>query len=195
MHADSLATEDDNTDLTAALSSLTAEDIPADETASSGDERPDELPDESPDEPRRGLFSRLRRKRADGAHQSPAVPMPRTGIATPVAAFYRRAGTFIQPFDPECGSALIAGADGCGKAWDQVCRRNPQIRRYVLAMLATTTHLDLVVAHLPILLAVAIHHVPAVRDMVTQTTEQMTNLFAEQMAEMRMEHTHDATAA
>lgn len=178
---------DDVTDLSVTLASLTAEDIPAD------DREPVE--DAEPVERRTGFFSRFRKGERKPSTSKPIPPMPKGGIAGPVAALYKRAGTFIQPFDAGCGTALIMGADDCGKAWEEVCKRNPQFRRYVLAMIATGANMELLVAHLPIIAAVAIHHVPAVRQMVTQTTENMTRMFEEQMKDMKRENVPNANAA
>lgn len=179
LHADSSET-DEPEDLSDVFSNLTAEDLPP------RDGGPD---DEEPETIKGGFLSRFRRKSAKESKPIPA--MPRGGIAGPVAALYRRIGTFIQPFDPGCGNALVMGADDCGKAWEEVCKRNPQVRRYVMAMLATGANMELVVAHAPIIAAVAIHHIPAVRQMVTQTTENMTKMFEQEMANMRKENTHN----
>lgn len=180
-HADSSVTEDGITDLSVSLASLTAEDIPADDRVP--------VSDAEPEESKGGFFSRFRKKGNQKKEMKPILPMPKGGIAGPVAALYKRAGTFIQPFDAGCGTALIMGAEDCGKAWEEVCKRNPQIRRYVLAMLATGANMELIIAHAPILAAVAIHHIPAVRQMITQTTENMTKMFEEQMTEMKKENT------
>lgn len=182
MHEHSTASDSNNEELIATLADLTDRDIPAYNDAAPSD-------DVEPEESKGGFFSRVFRKnKSDGKKMKPIPPMPKGGIAGPIAALYKRAGKFIQPFDPGCGTALIMGADDCGKAWEEVCKRNPQMRRYVLAMLATGANMELLVAHLPIIAAVAIHHVPAVRQMVTQTTEQMTKLFEQEMASMKQEN-------
>ncbi|HEY1213251.1 MAG TPA: hypothetical protein VGE93_06430 [Bryobacteraceae bacterium] len=178
---------DDAVDLSVTLASLTAEDIPADDFEPVGDAQPEES--------KGGFFSRFRKKSGTRKEMKPIPAMPKGGIAGPIAALYKRAGTFIQPFDAGCGTALIMGADDCGKAWEEVCRRNPQMRRYVLAMIATGANMELLVAHLPIIAAVAIHHVPAVRQMVTQTTEQMTKMFEQEMNRMKQENIPNANAA
>lgn len=184
------SSESDNVeDLSVTLSSLVADDIPADDFEPVAD-------DAQPEEPKRGLFGFFRKNKGSTRKEmKPVPPMPKGGIAGPIAALYKRAGTFIQPFDAGCGTALIMGADDCGKAWEEVCRRNPQMRRYVLAMIATGANMELLVAHLPIIAAVAIHHVPAVRQMVTQTTEQMTKMFEQEMNRMKQENIPNANAA
>ena len=186
LQTSSSASDDDVTDLSTTLASLTAEDIPGDDTPPVGDAEPEE--------PKGGFFSRFRRKSSTRKEMKPIPPMPKGGIAGPVASLYRKAGTFIQAFDPACGGSLVMAADDCGKAWEEVCKRNPQMRRYVLALLATGANAELFFAHLPILIAVAIHHVPAARQMVAQTTEQMTRMFAEEMDKMKQENTFNATA-
>lgn len=175
-----VSSETEVSDLDATLTSLSAEDIPGLDTPPADDVTP-----ESTDS---GLFSRFRRKSGRKKDHKPIPPMPRGGIAGPITALYKRIGSFVQPFDPGCGTALIMGAEDCGKAWEEVCKRNPQIRRYILALLATGANAELIIAHAPILAAVAIHHIPAVRQMVAQTTQTMTEMFEQQMQEMKKEN-------
>lgn len=146
----------------------------------------DDIPseEESPQPERKGLFSRFRKSAGNEKVKERKVypPMPRGGIAAPMAALYKKTGEFIRPFDPGCGTALIMGASDCGKAWEEVCKRNPAVRKWILMLLSSGANMELLVAHLPILAAVAIHHVPAVRDLVTKLTGDMEKMFAQSMA-------------
>lgn len=170
---------------------LNLEDLEAESVPPMADFEPTPDNDETaPEPPKRGFFARFRKNKEGVIREAkPVPPMPRGGVATAVAGLYRRVGTFVQPFDPGCGTALIMGADDCGRAWEEVCKRNPQVRRFILALLATGANMELLVAHMPILAAVAIHHVPAVRQMVTQTTEKMTAAFNQQFEQMKADDT------
>jgi hypothetical protein len=111
-----------------------------------------------------------RRKR-----RGPAKPgVPDSGGATPqhrpgqiskgVNKLYRRAGKIVTAMDADIGAAIIAATrntaeddepdDSVGGAWEEVCRTNPRIRRFVLKLIAGGAWGQLVMAHLPILLAI-----------------------------------------
>lgn len=113
----------------------------------------------------------------------PAPPMPKGGIAAPMAALYRKTGELIQPFDYGCGSVLIGGAEDCGKAWEELAKRNPAVRRFLLSLLSTSAVTELLIAHAPILAAVAVHHVPAVRSMMEKMAADAGEMFARMAAD------------
>jgi hypothetical protein len=102
--------------------------------------------------------------------KAPAAPvdapaMPRKGtLAKSFTQMYVSIGTFLLPFDAACGGAVINAAPKCGEALEELARTNPAIRKALLAMLETSVWSQVILAHAPIMLAIAIHHVPAVRN-------------------------------
>lgn len=136
-----------------------------------------------PEVRRKGLLSRFRKSDRQ-KERKPTPAMPRGGLAAPVAALYTKIGQYVQLFDPGCGGALVMGAADCGKAWEEVAKRNPAVRRWLLALLSASSNMELLVAHLPILAAVAIHHIPAVRDTVQKMTSDMSAMFAQTVKDM-----------
>lgn len=89
------------------------------------------------------------------------VPMPKGGIiAAGVNKLYRRAGKIVRVFDADMGEAFIActrrdGDDDAdeltvGEAWENLCRTNPRVRRFVLKAIAGGAAGDLIMAHAPI---------------------------------------------
>lgn len=113
----------------------------------------------------------------------PVPAMPRGGLAEPMAAIYRKTGEFIMPFDVGCGTVLVKGADDCGKAWEELARRNPAVRRALMSFLSTSAVSEVLIAHAPILAAVAVHHVPAVRNMMEKMASDAGEMFAKMAAE------------
>lgn len=94
-----------------------------------------------------------------------APPMPRKGhLARQFTQLYVSLGTFMYPFDAPCANAVINAAPKCGEALENLARENPAVRKALLAMVETSVWGQVIVAHAPIMLAIAIHHVPAVRD-------------------------------
>ena len=92
--------------------------------------------------------------------------MPKGGvIAAGVNKLYRRAGKILRVFDAEIGEAFIActrredGDDAdeltVGEAWENLCKTNPRVRRFVMRAIAGGAMGDLVMAHAPIGIAFA----------------------------------------
>lgn len=102
----------------------------------------------------------------------PAPPMPRGGvIATGVNKLYRRAGRIIRAMDEDIGNALIEctkpGEDDeltVGEAWENLCKVNPRIRRFLLKAISGGAWGDLVFAHAPI--GIALMMKPWVRKLI-----------------------------
>lgn len=102
-----------------------------------------------------------------------APAMPRGGvIAAGVNKLYRRGGKIIRVADPDIGNAVIActrkSADPddadeltVGEAWEQLAKANPRIRRFLLKAVAGGAWSDLIMAHAPIGIAIAMK--PAVQ--------------------------------
>lgn len=107
-----------------------------------------------------GRRTRKDRKR-DKSAVAAAVPQPKVGfIASGVNKLYRRAGKLIRVIDPEIGAILremTLKEDEedvtVGEAWEEVCKTNPRIRRFVLKALAGGAWGQLAAVHAPIVLA------------------------------------------
>lgn len=101
----------------------------------------------------------------------PDVPIERPGkIAKWVTKQYRRIGAILKPADPGCGAAVIAAADAAGLAWERLARENKTVRDVINRLMQTTVTTELLLAHLPIMITVLTHHVPAFRDFVTKSS-------------------------
>lgn len=139
---------------------------------------PDVLDDEDADDipagvPRdqRGLFRRIvsekerpRQRRTPKAAR-PVPPKPKAGtLVKPLTDFYTSIGTMMLPFDQPCAMAVINNATECAESLENLARENPKVRRALLAMVETSVWGQVIAAHAPIMLAIAMHHVPAVRD-------------------------------
>jgi hypothetical protein len=100
------------------------------------------------------------------------VPMPRGGvIAKGVNRLYRRAGKIVRAMDWDIGTAIIECTRSeepddltVGEAWEQLARTNPRVRAFLLKALKGGAWQDLVMAHAPIGIALAMK--PAVQRML-----------------------------
>lgn len=118
----------------------------------------DRADDRPPAPPQRGHGGRGGKKDDD----RPEVPMPRGGvIADGVNRLYRRAGKIVRALDADIGQAVIecTRADDedeitVGEAWERLCKANPRIRAFILKCIAGGAYGELIMAHLPIGVAI-----------------------------------------
>jgi len=84
--------------------------------------------------------------------------MPKPGvIASQVNRFYRNIGKAVRGMDHDIGTAIIActraeeeGDVTVGEAWENLCKVNPRIRRFVMSALSRGAWGELVMAHAPV---------------------------------------------
>jgi len=160
--------------------------FPNQDTVIPGSEDTGEIPDFVPPD-QRGFYQKIldgkqrstkdRKRRPPRAKADKPTPgKPRPGaIAKPLTDFYTMLGTIITPFDKVCGGAIVANAEACGQALETLARENPAARRVLLALVETSVWGQLVVAHTPIVMTVAMHHVPAFREGVGEALAQSVN--------------------
>ncbi len=93
-------------------------------------------------------------------------PLPRGGLVKPLTDLYTGVGTMVYAFDPICGQAVIQAAPECAKALNDLAKQNDAVRRVLVQFLETSAWGLVMVAHAPILIAVAMHHVPALQNVM-----------------------------
>lgn len=129
--------------------------------------------------PRRERPTRKRREKlSDGPGSPPKVtpPKPRPGtLAKPLTELYVTLGAFLLPFDPACASAIINSAPKCADALENLARENPAVRKAIIALVETSVWGQVIVAHAPIMLAIAIHHIPGVREQMGNLASKIAN--------------------
>ena len=104
--------------------------------------------------------------------------MPRGGLRQPLEDLYTGLGMMLIPFDPSCGKVIIEAAPRCAETLDDLAKTNPAVRRILISLVTTSALGAVVMAHAPIIMAIAMHHVPALRE----KQEKMVGEFAEMMA-------------
>lgn len=103
---------------------------------------------------------------ADKTPSPPRVrkPVPRAKkgqFIEPLQTLYVTLGMTLYGFDQVCGMAIINSAEACAKTLDDLAYQNDAVRRVLLSLTTTSAAGAVLMAHLPILIAVASHHVPA----------------------------------
>jgi hypothetical protein len=95
----------------------------------------------------------------------------------PLAELYGGIALMIMPFDPICGSAVIDAAPNCAKALDDAAYENEATRKILEALVTTSVAGKVIIAHVPIIMAVMMHHSPGMQARLTNgfgdTVEQM----------------------
>ena len=107
-----------------------------------------------------------------------AKALPRGGLRQPLATLYTGIGMSVMPFDPSCGRTIIENADKCAEALDELAKTNTAVRNFLIGLCTTSAWGAVLMAHAPIVMAIAMHHVPALK----KQQEKMVGEFAEMMA-------------
>lgn len=86
-----------------------------------------------------------------------APPKLSPGMKQNISDLYQFVGATIKPFDDFLGETIIEQADKCADSVYKLAQQNDAVRRMVIAFSTTSLTGALIMAHLPILLAVARH--------------------------------------
>jgi hypothetical protein len=107
------------------------------------------------------------------------IPNRKGQFVEPLTAMYTGIGMAIFPLDPVCGTAVLKSASKCAESLDALAYKNDAVRRALFALMQTSAVGAVVFAHMPIVLAVILHHVPAAQTMLGD----MGTKFAESVIE------------
>lgn len=117
-----------------------------------------ESADAAPKPPR---GTRRRTARGNAAQSLSDIPMPRSGvIAQGMTRVYAQTGAMVGMFDMQCGSAIMESAEASGKAWENLAKTNPAIRRALMTLMQGNAFFEIISAHTPMVLAIMAHHGP-----------------------------------
>lgn len=71
---------------------------------------------------------------------------------------YGMAGVAVYMRDEHCGQVILDNAEKCAEALDELAYQNESVRRVLDALVATSAFGQVVMAHAPIIMAMASHH-------------------------------------
>ncbi|HET7414755.1 MAG TPA: hypothetical protein VFI97_03565 [Arthrobacter sp.] len=133
---------------------------------------PDDAEQPSTERPRRG---RPRRERTTATpkpprekpDKPPLVPYREGMFVEVLESWYTWLGMGLMLADPVCAQSVIASAHDCAVAIDKMSKQNHALRRWLVKLTQTSDLTAVIVAHLPILAAVAFHHVPSLRNLLS----------------------------
>jgi hypothetical protein len=150
-------------------------------------------PSKSKDDTKRRLFPGDRADDSPRARAAAAKARTKTKTALPIAA--SKPGYFIEPiqqtygfiamaimpFDPVCANGLMLAAPGCAESWDNLATKNEAVRRMLFAITQTSALGLIITAHMPLIAAILMHHVPAMQNMMGTMGAEMAENIAKAM--------------
>jgi len=108
-----------------------------------------------------------------------AVPAaPRGGILKPLEELYTGLGMMMMPFDPSCAKVIIDNAETCAKTLNDMANVNPALRRILISLLSSSAIGAVIMAHVPIVMTIAMHHIPALKAKQEKMVADMAEMFA-----------------
>lgn len=128
--------------------------------------------------PKKNGASEKNKPRARAPRAERVKPLPRGGLRQPLANLYTGIGMSVMPFDPACGRTIIENSDKCAETLDELAKTNTAVRNFLIGLCTTSAWGAVLMAHAPIVMAIAMHHVPALK----KQQEKMVGEFAEMMA-------------
>lgn len=120
--------------------------------------------------------------RKERKEAKPTPAMPRGGLKGALENMYVGIGMSLLPFDPHCAKVIMDNAENCAKSMDELAKTNPAVRRVLMKMVATSALGTVIAAHAPIVMALAMHHIPALRERQEKMTADMAEMFAKMAA-------------
>jgi hypothetical protein len=105
------------------------------------------------------------------------IPNRKGQFIEPLTQLYGILGTAVLMFDPVCGSAIIQSAPKCAETLDNWAHQNETVRRVIWAVTQTSVAGAVFVAHMPIIIAVSMHHIPAAQQAFGQMGADMMEEF------------------
>jgi len=134
-------------------------------------ERPVSFADHVPKTMRERLRNRMREEVKQSAQDasskvedffSQPVSNRKGQFVKPLTEMYTSMAFMVAPFNQNVARAIAMNASKCAEAWDELAHQNEAVRKALKGLLSTNATVAVVIAHVPILLAVAAQ-VPAVQ--------------------------------
>lgn len=104
-----------------------------------------------------------------------------------IATAYEVVGAMLMPFDPHCGQVVTDAAEKAAEAWDDAAEKSPRLRRFLKMATTGSVWGAVVVANVPIIMAVASHHTP-----IVEATQRRVMSMMAQRAQQQARDDYDA---
>lgn len=84
-------------------------------------------------------------------------------LVKPLRDLYVTVGTLVLPFNQAVGTSFIQNAEACARSLDNAAKADKQIRRVLMLLITGSVWGEVIVAHMPIMMTLAVTMVPSVR--------------------------------
>jgi hypothetical protein len=98
------------------------------------------------------------------ANKPPLPPRKKGQFVKPLTDMYTSLGMMLYPIDSHCATVIMENAEKCAESLDQLAYENKAIRRVIVNIMQTSAIGTVLIAHAPILIAVAMHHAPGMAE-------------------------------
>jgi len=107
------------------------------------------------------LRDRVKKEESSSSNRKVRVPPKRKDeFVEPLIGMYTMLGVAITPFDNHCGPIIIGQAEPCARSLDELAEKNESVRKALRSLTQASALGNVVMAHAPIVIAVASHHMP-----------------------------------
>lgn len=113
-----------------------------------------------------------KKPRATRQRKKPAPRAKKGAFVEPLTELYSTLAIMLMPFDAQCADVVMKSAEQCAQSMDELAYQNESVRRALTAITQTSAWGAVIFAHMPIIMAVVMHHGPG------GMTTAMTNMFA-----------------
>lgn len=107
---------------------------------------------------------RPKREKRPPRERKPVAAAPRGGFVKPLTEMYGFIALAIMPLDPQCAMAIMEAAPKAAESLDALAKNNDAVKRVLIMLTQTSAWGAVISAHLPIIIAVSVHHVPAIKN-------------------------------
>ncbi len=88
-----------------------------------------------------------------------APPYRKDMFVEPLTQIYAMMGMGVSLRDQHCGQIIVMQASDCARAWDQLAKENPAVRKALASLTMASAWTPVIMSHLPIALAVFNHNI------------------------------------
>lgn len=89
-------------------------------------------------------------------------------IGEALAGTYAQIGMMWGMFDPQCAQVLISNSKSMADSMEKWAKESPAVRGVLEKLITTSVIGEVIAAHAPIVMAIGMHHVPALRNKMGQ---------------------------
>jgi len=127
-----------------------------------------DTPGGTPDSPPRDTPPKRRKSAGTGTgatakNATTAIPYTEGVISGGLQQFYGQIGMVVGMFDEHCGTAIIQNAIPMAASMEAWAKESPAAREFLNKLVTTSVIGQVIAAHTPMVMAIAMHHVPAIR--------------------------------